>query len=338
MTELGAARIAAAVVERDAGLRVDERMSERVGAALHAHAASSGVDVAALAATLDARPDVRAALVEAATVQESWWFRQPKHFTALAALVAGAGDTGTIWCAGSAHGQEPYSVAILLDELGATGWRVLATDIHAGAVARIRAATYRTTELRGLSPTRRDRYLLPGPEGTWTVRDELRGRVTVALHNLAQDEPPAHRAWRIVLCRNVLMYFAPDRRHDAIRRLVGALAEGGWLLLGPVESAWRSEPELEVVTVSGALVHRKRPRPRDPVPEAPRADAVDYFQLGLSREEAGRPAAARTAFHQALSGLDRVSAARLADALEGYSREALEAAIRAKLAELDARG
>jgi chemotaxis protein methyltransferase CheR len=190
------------------------------------------------------------AVVEAMTVQESSFFREPDQFGCLRShvlprlLAARAAEKRLrVWSAATAAGQEAYSIAVILSDLrlAQEGWRldIIATDIAADAIARAESGRYsaheieRVPELESLSPwLSRD-----GME--WVVADSLRRMVRFRRFNLLDSF-----GWLdeldLVFCRNVLMYFDPPARNDVLERIADTLAPDGVLFLGEHEVAGRA--------------------------------------------------------------------------------------------------
>ncbi|MEO1044628.1 MAG: protein-glutamate O-methyltransferase CheR [Pseudomonadota bacterium] len=144
-----------------------------------------------------------------------------------------------IWCAGCSTGQEPYSLAILLDEVRHRwkGWtiEIVASDISHHAIARAEEALYTQFEIqRGLSAERMLRYFRQ--EGTsWRLQQNIRDMVSFRQENLLQ-RVPGQDAFDLLLCRNVLMYFSPEARHRAYARLASGVRDDGILVLGAAET------------------------------------------------------------------------------------------------------
>jgi len=144
------------------------------------------------------------------------------------------------WCAAASTGQEVYSLATILDEMGlaALGWKIdlIATDLNEGAIARAKEGLYASYEIeRGLPPQVLERYFAE-EKGQWRVADRLRRMVTFRSFNLLD-----HFGWLgeidIVLCRNVLLYFEPGERAEVHAKLATTLAPDGYLILGDAEAA-----------------------------------------------------------------------------------------------------
>jgi chemotaxis protein methyltransferase CheR len=254
---------AAELMDRELGLRPDQTLRGRLQRCLRDEAAARGEDLAGYIARLGADPSARQGLYDRLTVQETAFFRHPGQFQALAdRVLPGIDGPAVIWSAGCSNGQEPYSLAMILDEQAAPG-SVIATDVSTQALRRTSEASYDTRELTGLSSARRDRYLTGGPEGRWEVCKGLRDRVTVQHHNLITDPLPAHVArCQVVFCRNVLIYFSTEHVTAFLTRLAGALAPGACLFLGYAETIWQVAHLFEPIRLGDAFeYHRRRDSP-----------------------------------------------------------------------------
>ena len=181
-------------------------------------------------------------LIDAMTTHESYFFRDTTfwHYLekiVLADLAARKCVGLRIWSAACSHGQEPYSLAMLLDELHpklAERSQIVATDISEGAILRARDGLYSSLEInRGLHALRLMRYFEKAGGG-YRVKASLRQRVRFAAHNLLADEP-AMLSCDIVLCRNVLIYFNEADRKTVLTRLDAAARPGGYLGFGTGE-------------------------------------------------------------------------------------------------------
>ena len=176
--------------------------------------------------------------LEWVTIGVSEFFRNPDRFaelreTYLPPLLSLAPAGLSVWSAGCADGPEPYSVAILLEELDPLGsHHVLATDIDRPGLERAEAALYGEEVLAQVDIARRARYFQPhGP--LWEVTPLVRRRVTFRVHDLLSEVYP--RPHHLVLCRNVLIYFQDETKREILSRLAGSLVPGGILFLGATE-------------------------------------------------------------------------------------------------------
>ena len=146
----------------------------------------------------------------------------------------------SIWCAGCSTGQEAYSLAMSLAGEPARwqGWKIdiVATDLSTSAIARAKAGTYSQFEVqRGLPIAQMLRWFTELGGGEWLIDPALRGSVRFEVGNVIEPAPRPGR-FDIVLCRNVLLYFAPDMRRLAFNRLAQAVAPDGTLMLGAGET------------------------------------------------------------------------------------------------------
>lgn len=165
------------------------------------------------------------------------------------ALLAARGQSRRIriWCAAAASGQEPYSIAICLQEMASAiaGWRIeiLASDLSGAVLDRARQGLYSQFEVqRGLPIKLLIKYFTQVGE-PWQIAPEVRARVKFQRFNLLSDFASLG-TFDVILCRNVLIYFDQDTKYfdqdtksDVLRRLAEALSSDGYLVLGAAETA-----------------------------------------------------------------------------------------------------
>ncbi|MBU6442557.1 MAG: protein-glutamate O-methyltransferase CheR [Alphaproteobacteria bacterium] len=237
------------VVQRRAGIALASAKPAFVTGKLAPVAARFGFrNVSALLDELADEPEeLAAAVTEAMTTNETSFFRDRacfNHFQneILPALIEARASARRlrIWCAAASTGQEPYSLAMILDEekLLEQGWKIdlFATDLSESAVDRIREGVYTQHEIeRGLTAARLSRYFTR--DGTnWRIAERLRCALRVRRFNLLD-----HYGWLgqldAIFCRNVFLYFDHQSKLEVLMRLERALAPDGWLVLGASESA-----------------------------------------------------------------------------------------------------
>jgi len=213
--------------------------------------------------------DLEAAVVDAMTTNETSWFRDDAPFVALIERVLpdriAANATRrsmSIWSAACSTGQEPFSVAMLLDEHfpEVTSWKVdlLATDLSASALERARRGRFSALEVsRGLPESYRLAHLRA--EGSEFVLDQaILSRVRFKQMNLAEPWPPM-AAQDVILMRNVLIYFDAPTRQRVLTAARAQLRPGGYLVLGAAETARDLVQGLVPVRVAGTSVYRLEP-------------------------------------------------------------------------------
>jgi chemotaxis protein methyltransferase CheR len=191
-------------------------------------------------------------LLDAVCTNETWFFRNPKHFNLLREQLcpqwSAEGDTGrrrrriTVWSAACSSGEEPYSVAMVLMD-GLPGWeiRVVATDLSSRVLDRARAATWPIEKSGDIPTPYLKRYMLRGlgtQLGKMKAGAELRGVVSFRRLNLNDTfwEVESEGPFDLVFCRNVLMYFEPARRERVLKKILGRLPAHGYLFLGDAET------------------------------------------------------------------------------------------------------
>lgn len=196
------------------------------------------------------------------TVGESFFFRNEHHFRAMREHVIPAilRDNANqreirVWSAGCATGEEPYSLAILLDQTlrDHASWRVsiLGTDLNHRFIERAREGVYRQWSFRQTNIHNDRNYFTPDAE-LFRLSPNVRERVRFAYLNLVKDVYPSPLTGTLgmdlVLFRNVAIYLKPEVTKAIIQRFYHALRPGGWLLLG--------ETELSIAPVEGFRAQR----------------------------------------------------------------------------------
>ncbi len=186
------------------------------------------------------------AVTEAMTTNESSFFRDRAMFEQFRDLVLpqllerrAQSKRLRIWCAACAAGQEPYSIAMLLDDLKLMqkGWSIdlIATDISSEMIARCEEGLYSHFEVqRGLAIRRLVAHFTQ-EEGSWRIQENLRRMVTFRQFNLLDsygwlDDVDA------VFCRNVLIYFERKTKIQVLEKIDEILVGDGALLLGHAET------------------------------------------------------------------------------------------------------
>src|SRR6185312_15985107 len=225
------------------------------------------------------------ALVTGIAIGETYFFRHREHFDALRDIVLPdldsriAGTRGPrIWCAGCADGAEPYSLAILLrHELAGrmAEATILATDISRQYLATAREASFEAWALRA-TPECIRQACFERRGGRWHLRPRFREGISFERHNLAGDRfpPGAHpAAFDLIVCRNVMIYFAPELMGGVISAFADCLAPGGWLLVGPSEPNMTHFTAFRAVNAPGVTLYQK--------PMAPAANLLTPMSVPL---------------------------------------------------------
>jgi chemotaxis protein methyltransferase CheR len=180
--------------------------------------------------------------VDALTTNETHFFREPKHFDFLRQQVIPTHQAGRglrVWSAACSSGEEPYSIAMMLDEtLGSEPWDVVASDISANVLDKARSGLFPIARLPEIPKPYLQRYCLKGVgdyEGTFLIEKFLRDRVQFFSHNLMEPAPRLE-PFDVIFLRNVMIYFDQDTKRQVIDRLLPLLRPGGHFLIGHSES------------------------------------------------------------------------------------------------------
>jgi chemotaxis methyl-accepting protein methylase len=200
----------------------------------------------AYAAILDREPRELDRLVGTLTINVTRFFRNRAVWDAIAAEVVPTVwraeiDTIRVWSAGCATGEEAFSIAMLFHRLAAVEGMlgqigrvvVTGTDVDAEVVRRATRATFAAANLDETPAEVRQRYFTA--EAPMRPSPGIRKMVRFAHHDLLSHPYPA-APQHVILCRNVLIYFERNVQQQVIARLRDALAPGGFLILGKVES------------------------------------------------------------------------------------------------------
>ncbi|TKD50898.1 CheR family methyltransferase [Sphingomonas baiyangensis] len=244
-TSAGARNVIAALLERHTGQQIGAGRAWRIDSALKPLLRAHGLDTLdQLAAGLlrDGDAALKAEVVDALLNQESSFFRdfgviEQIGIAASQMQAAHPSRRLRLWSAGCSTGQEPLSIAMLLDEMhrDAPAPDICATDVSASAIQRARSGRFSQFEVqRGLAIQRMIRWFEPAGDD-WVARPELLARVQFRRHNLVVD-PALPGRFDIILCRNVLFYFSPPVRRQVFATLAGALRPGGVIVLGASET------------------------------------------------------------------------------------------------------
>jgi chemotaxis protein methyltransferase CheR len=190
--------------------------------------------------------DLEREVVEAMTTNETFFFRDRIPFdnfrkVILPHLLTSRRESRKIriWCAACSTGQEPYSLAMMLDEEShrLSGWRVevLATDLSRSVINTAKQGLYSQFEIqRGLPIAQLLRYFRQEGE-RWKISEHLRSRVQFAEFNLLTDFAPLGQ-FDVIFCRNVLIYFDVAAKSDVLNRMAKALAPDGFFVMGAAET------------------------------------------------------------------------------------------------------
>ena len=178
------------------------------------------------------------------TINVSEFWRQPDRFAELQKVwiprLLEQRKSLKFWSAGCSIGCEPYSLAMILNEVDPRGSHsIIATDVDMPILNRAREGRgYYPAEVRSVPPALLKKYMVEDPDGTYRVTEELKRRITFRRQDLLSDPYP--QDLDVILCRNVVIYFTDEAKSHIYRGFAGALRPGGLLFIGGSEMIMRS--------------------------------------------------------------------------------------------------
>lgn len=194
-----------------------------------------------------ARRDERliADVIDAMTTNETFFYRDKTPFDHLKEIVLPAlaaarrGGRIRIWCAACSTGQEPYSIAMMLDQqpalTGGVPVEIIATDISDRCLVKARAGLYSQFEVQRGLPIQQLMAYFSQQDDQWRISDRMQSQVSFRKLNLLDPFTQLGK-FDVVFCRNVLIYFDAPTKTDILNRIAAQTAPGGFLMLGAAET------------------------------------------------------------------------------------------------------
>lgn len=186
---------------------------------------------------LSADPRLRNEFLDRMTINVSEFWRNPNRWQTLMDkfLPQLLKETArlNVWSAACSTGEEPYTIAMILDMLRALErTNLIATDIDEGVLAKAQAGVYLERSLRDVPPACISKYFTPSA-GAFQISDKLKRAVKFQKQNLLLD--PFGDRFDLIVCRNVMIYFTEDAKQMLYGKFARALKPGGLLFVGSTE-------------------------------------------------------------------------------------------------------
>ncbi|SDH40639.1 CheR family methyltransferase [Alteribacillus bidgolensis] len=181
--------------------------------------------------------DVLAEFLERMTINVSEFLRNPKRWEILTDVILPRllkdRSKLKVWSAACSTGEEPYTLSIILDQYsGRKSSSILATDIDEAILLRAKTGFYTEKALKELSKDMLLHYFIKETSG-YRVKDTLRNGIRFKKHNLLADM--FETGFDLIVCRNVLIYFTEEAKHNIYKEFNKALNVGGVLFVGSTE-------------------------------------------------------------------------------------------------------
>ena len=188
-------------------------------------------------------PEELQTMVDLLTTNETYFFREPKHFQFLRdEIVRKRSNPSTfrVWSAASSSGEEIYTLAMVLaDSMPNSPWEIVGSDISTQVLAKAATGHYSLARTEGIPPEFMKKYCLKGVRshaGTFLIAPELRKRTTFYQINLTQPVDAEIGDFEVIFLRNVMIYFDQDTKAKVVNNLLPRLKSGGHLIIGHSET------------------------------------------------------------------------------------------------------
>lgn len=189
-------------------------------------------------------------LVNKLTTNHTFFLREPEHFEYMKTVLlpyfekTNATHELRVWCAASSTGQEPYTLAMTIDEyFGAktAQWRIkiLATDLDTDVLKKAKDGVYTADMVKDVPPNWLSKYFTKIDSDNYKVIDKMRNMIEFKQFNL-MDKIPSTQPYDLISCRNVMIYFETDTKNALIERFFDVTKEGGYLYVGHAESVGKA--------------------------------------------------------------------------------------------------
>lgn len=244
-----------------------DTLLDKLGERARAHGCASYLDYYYILKYEEKGPDEWRRVMDAFSVQETYFWREYDQVRVLAEQVAPAWfaqrtEPLRIWSAACATGEEPYTLAIALAEAGWAGRpiEIVGSDASEAALAKARTGVYRERSFRSLPLALRQKYFQPCATG-FALSPEIIARVKFRWANLMSVTENADIASsHVIFCRNVFIYFSPGAIMRVVKSFAEAMPEDGHLFVGSSESLLKLTHDFDLREIGGAFVYVRKPR------------------------------------------------------------------------------
>jgi chemotaxis protein methyltransferase CheR len=208
--------------------------------------------------TTDKTGDALVALVDRITTNHTYFMRESQHFMFFREMVVPylkntvKSKDLRIWSAGCSTGEEPYTLAMILDEALSDErvlWdkKILATDISTRVLDKARSGIYTGSAVASVPAGWRTRYFKKYDDENVVVCDRIKNEVIFRKLNLMDQSFPFRKKFHVIFCRNVMIYFDVPTKRELINRFYDLTEYGGYLFIGHSESIGREDSRYRYV-------------------------------------------------------------------------------------------
>ncbi len=197
-------------------------------------------------------------LINKITTNHTFFMREEKHFYYFRDVVLPylskvvSNKDIRIWSAGCSSGQEPYTLAMIMDEYFGKEkllWdtQILATDISSKVLEKASEGIYHSEEIKSLSSQWKINYFSKLDNENYVISDKIKKEVIYRRFNLMEERFPFKKKFHVIFCRNVMIYFDTETKNKLVNKFYDHLEYGGYLFIGHSESLVRGEAKFKYV-------------------------------------------------------------------------------------------
>lgn len=206
-------------------------------------------------------------LIDELTINYTYFYRENHHFDFLKKIVSSLAPVSfnrkkpelRIWSAGCSSGEEPYTLAMVLDDYNRSALygydtKILGTDISVSSLALAEKGVYKKSQAVKLPEHLKEHYCTKCAAGEFEIDENIKKMVTFRRLNLFGNKFPFKKKFHVIFCRNVMIYFDQKSREELIEKFTGCLEDGGYLITGHSESLQLKKGKLKYIAPS---IYRK---------------------------------------------------------------------------------
>ena len=197
-------------------------------------------------------------LLDKVTTNHTFFMRESEHFTYFSDIVLPFWEKNAknrdlrIWCAASSTGEEPYALAMLLEDYFKNKplkWdkKLLATDLSLNALSKAKEGVYSSDKVKTLSRIWILNYFDKVTEDAYQIKDFLKKEVIYRRFNLMEPVFSFKKKFHVVFCRNVMIYFDTETKERLIQKIYDQMEYGGYLFIGHSESINREKTRFKYI-------------------------------------------------------------------------------------------
>ena len=190
-------------------------------------------------------------LINKLTTNYTYFYREENHFKYLRDIILPYEEQNNklkilnIWSAGCSSGEEPYTLAMIIDDyfqLKKLSWKIniLATDISQNVLDKAQEAIYQEESLKDLPPSFKTRYFTKTKDNKYQVTQDIKNKITFKTFNL-MDPINEKNKYHVIFCRNVMIYFNAATKINLVNKFYEATQPGGHLMIGHAETIQRGQ-------------------------------------------------------------------------------------------------